>query len=376
MYSPRLSTATSRAAPAVIDEALQRVGGYTALPALMQQLGIDPGNALASADLEPDALDDPEDRVAYSAVGRLLGEAATRARCAHFGLLAGRVWHLADLGLPGELARHSATVGDALRTLSAYQHLNSGGETAFLISHGASVDLGYAIYLPGISGADQIYDAVLAGGFNFMRDLCGPGWLPTEVLLSRAKPFDTKPYVNLFKVQPRFNSEFCALRFPAHWMQKPVEGADPARFRQLQLRAETAQQPPLLHQVYRALRILLLEDIHSGDAVAQMLSMHRRTLNRRLKMAGTTFQDVLDEVRLEVARQLLSGSEISLDDVAATLGYASVSPFMRAFRRWTKTTPDQWRRAAALRPGTQEAPGPHHEVRASAPQVVAGRRTR
>jgi AraC-like DNA-binding protein len=80
-----------------------------------------------------------------------------------------------------------------------------------------------------------------------------------------------------------------------------------------------------------------------------MLELHRRTLNRRLKAQGTTFQAVLDGVRAEVACQLLEGTSTSLDDVASTLCYASVSPFMRAFRRWTGVTPGQWRRNAAER---------------------------
>ena len=73
--------------------------------------------------------------------------------------------------------------------------------------------------------------------------------------------------------------------------------------------------------------------------------MHRRTLNRRLKAEGTTFQRVLDEVRFDIARDLLSNSNVHLDDIAATLGYAAVTPFMRTFRRWSGTTPGQWRRS-------------------------------
>jgi len=92
------------------------------------------------------------------------------------------------------------------------------------------------------------------------------------------------------------------------------------------------------------LRLLMLSGHVSGEDTARMLSMHRRTLNRRLKAQGTTFQSVLDRVRLEAARQLLEGTRLPLDDIAASLGYASVSPFMRSFRRWTGTTPGQWRR--------------------------------
>jgi AraC-like DNA-binding protein len=130
-------------------------------------------------------------------------------------------------------------------------------------------------------------------------------------------------------------------------MQQPIEGADPERRRNAEIVSESVRRDEFLPRVFRALRLLLLDGRNSGDDVAQMLSMHRRTLNRRLKELGTTFQQALDEVRYSVARQHLATSEISLDDVAATLGYAGVSPFMRSFQRWAGTTPGRWRRTAA-----------------------------
>jgi AraC-like DNA-binding protein len=208
------------------------------------------------------------------------------------------------------------------------------------------VDFGYAIYHPEVSDTNQLCDAVLAAGCNYLRELCGSGWAPTEVLVPHAKPADPAPYRNLFKVQPRFSSELCALRFPATWMQHPIDGADAERRSVALAAVESGPPQAFLQQVYRALRLLLLEGRNSGDEVAQMLSMHRRTLNRRLKAHGTTFQRVLDDVRFSIARQHLATSGIALDDVAATLGYAGVSPFMRTFQRWTGTTPGRWRRAA------------------------------
>jgi AraC-like DNA-binding protein len=105
-------------------------------------------------------------------------------------------------------------------------------------------------------------------------------------------------------------------------------------------------QPDLVEKLRRSLRVLLLHRVVSGDAVAEMLAMHRRTLNRRLKTLGTTFREVLEEVRFEAACQLLGATHLALDDVAAALGYAGVSPFTRAFRRSSGTSPGQWRREA------------------------------
>ena len=164
-----------------------------------------------------------------------------------------------------------------------------------------------------------------------------------------AKPWDVNPYQRLFRAPLRFDSEFCALRFPVHWLDRPVRDADPAQLRIADTEARAEGHGDLLQQVYRALRILLLHGQSSGDEVAQMLAMHRRTLNRRLRAQGATFQLVLDRVRFDVARQLLADTQVAIDDVAAALGYASISPFMRSFRRWSGTTPGQWRHTAQER---------------------------
>lgn len=328
---------------------VQRVGAFTELPALIRQLGADPGALLAAAGLAPDALDRPDRTVAYAALGRLFARVAEATGCPQVGLLAGRMWHLSDLGLVGEIVRHSPTLGDALRTLTVYQHLNSGGGLAFLLERGGAVDLGYAIYEPCVEGAAALFDSALAAGQNTLAELAGPGFVATEVQLPHVRPHDVSPYRACFHIVPRFESEMAVIRFPAALMAQPIRGADPARYHEARRRADAAGRGDLLQRLRRVVRVLMLSGEVSGEAAAHMLELHRRTLNRRLKAQGTTFQAVLDEVRAEVARQLLEGTRASLDDVASTLGYASVSPFMRAFRRWTGMTPGRWRRETASR---------------------------
>jgi len=346
MRKPMQARDRSQFRPSAIAEESQCIGGFARLPALIRQLAADPAVALSAAGLATDALDDSERRISYLALGRLMCKSVELTQCAHFGLLAGRMWHLSDLGLVGELMRHSPTVGEALRKLVLCQHLNSEAAVAFIREQASVVDLGCAVYGSSVTGIEQFCDAYLAAGVNFLRELCGPGWKPTEVFLPYAMPRDCLQYRLFFKVQPHFNAEFCALRFSASWMTKAVDGAEPARLRAAEQEATTVGQPSLIQQVSRALRILLLSGRSSGDDVANMLSMHRRTLNRRLKAQGTTFQMVLDRIRFDVASQLLGGSDISLDEVAAVLGYAGVSPFMRSFRRWTNTTPGRYRHAS------------------------------
>ena len=309
-------------------------------------------SVLAATGIDPDALASPENRIPYTAMGRLLDEAAGATGCPHLGLLAGRACHLASLGVVGEIVVNSPTVGDALRALCHFQRLNADGGAAFLLERGGVVDLGYAVYHGGARGVDQIYDLAMSIGFNIVRELCGSSWLPTAVFLAHAIPADVRQYRSLFGITPRFDAEASAIRFPGHWMKRPIAGADSVRRLDAETCAMVGLPMTLQVQVCRVLRMQLLHGTCTGDDVARVLSMHRRTLNRHLKAEGTTFQRILDQVRFEVACQLLANSRVSLDDVAATLGYAGVSPFMRTFRRWSGTTPARWRRIAgsALHP--------------------------
>ena len=330
----------------------QRVAGFVALPELIRQLGGDPEIVLGGAGLDHSALSHPDNRIPYAALVRALESAAVSTGCEHFGLLAGRLFHSSCMGLVGELVRNSPTVGSGLEALTVYQHLNSEGGLAFLLRRGDYVDLGYAPYHGMGAGSAQASDAALAVAMNLMLEVCGPAWRPYEVFLPRGKPREIVQHRAFFKVVPRFDAECAVLRFPGRDLTRSVNGADPVVYRRCEDAARSAGPPEFMQQVYRGLRRLMLDNRHSGNDVAQLLSMHRRTLNRRLKAEGTTFQRVLDDVRFEVARDLLANSNVHLDDIAAALGYAAVTPFMRTFRRWSGTTPGQWRRS--VREGAHE----------------------
>jgi len=323
----------------------QRIGALSALPALIRSLGADPAPIIAGAGLRPEAFDQPSNRVPFAALTQLLSEAAARTGCAHFGLLAGRTWHLSDLGALGAIVRHSPTVGLALEEFVLLQHLHSGGAMAVLLQRDGVVDLGYAIYDPHARSTLQMYDTAIAVAMNMMREVCGEGFSPSEVFLPHTVPVDVAPYRQLFRAPLRFNAEFCALRFPESVLNRPIEGADAARLRTALAEARAGGKAILVQGVYRTLRTLLLHGRSSGADVARVLLMHRRTLNRRLSAEGTTFQRVLDDVRFAVAKELLENSAVSMHDVAAALGYAGLAPFMRAFRRWSGTSPGAWRKA-------------------------------
>jgi AraC-like DNA-binding protein len=325
---------------------MQRVGGLVELPALLREQGANADQVLASAGLDARVLDSADNRIPFVAAARLLHHGAQATGCPHFGLLAGQRWSLSHFGALGQLMLNSPTVGDALRALAVFQRLHSDVGAAILIEHAGTAALGYTIYRESVPHQALVYDLAIAFAYNILRELCGPRWAASEVTLSRDDPPDPTPYRMHFRAPLRFHAEYSAVRFTARWFEHAIPGADAERYRALSQALEGSDSSELVPQVRRALRLLLISGKSSGNDLAQTLSLHRRTLNRRLQAQGTTFQKVLDQVRFEVARQLLEDTRAPIADVAAALCYADVAAFTHAFRRWSGTTPAKWRDSA------------------------------
>lgn len=354
--------ATRRPIDAENQEASQRVGLLTEVPALLREFGVKTSEVLASAGLDADALDILENRIAFVAAGRLLHQCVERTGCEHFALLVGQRARLSHLGLLGRLVRHSPTLGEAIRTFSVYQQLDSEGMAKFLIEQDDAAILGNIVYQPGVEFVEQIYDVDVAGTLSIIRELCGAHWRPERVLFSHAKPTDARPYRGFFQAPCRFDAERTALVFPAIMLERRLPNADPQQFRKLEAQARTRDGSGLVFKLRRTLGTLLLAKATSGDEVARLLSMHRRTLNRRLRAEGTTFQELLDEVRFAAACQLLDTARIPVTEIASSLGYSETSAFSRAFRRWSGATPIQRRLNAqkALRRQSHRLAGVRH----------------
>jgi AraC-like DNA-binding protein len=93
----------------------------------------------------------------------------------------------------------------------------------------------------------------------------------------------------------------------------------------------------------RVLRTELLRGTCSASSIARLFSMHRRTMSRHLRTNGLAFRKVADEIRFEIACDLLENTSMALSQVAAVLRYSEMSAFTRAFRRWSGQTPSAWR---------------------------------
>jgi AraC-like DNA-binding protein len=331
--------------PVSASSPAQRVGPLAQLPAVLAEHGVAldevlDGLPVAAQDLRPELF------LPIRVISAIMDRVAAHEGLSTIGLLLAKAQNYAVLGPVGQLMASCETLGSALGTYVAVQMTNSTAAAAYLHPVGDDYAFGFGIYAPELPSS-HIYDTAAATACNVVHDLTGGAVRPQEVLLSRPVPPDPEVYRRHFRCPVRFNDGQTCLILSARDMAFRLPSAN-AKLRENLLTAlqrQLAQQPQgFAARVKHALRPLLLAGSASHRQVAEHLNMHPRTMGRRLLEEGITFEQLKDEVRLAVSRELLARTDIAVSDVASALGYATPSAFVRAFRRWTGGSPSAWRK--------------------------------
>jgi AraC-like DNA-binding protein len=331
--------------PVSASSPAQRVGPLAQLPTVLAEHAVTldeilDGLPVAAQDLRPELF------LPIRVISAIMDRVAAHEGLSKIGLLLAKAQNYAVLGPVGQLMASCETLGSALGTYVALQMTNSTAAAAYLHPVGDDYALGFGIYAPELPSS-HIHDVAAAMACNIVHDLTGSAVRPQEVLLSRPVPSDPEVYHRYFRCPVRFNDGQTCLILSARDMAFRLPSAN-AKLRENLLAAlqrQLAQQPQgFAARVKHALRPLLLSGSASHRQVAKHLNTHPRTMGRRLEAEGFTFEQLKDEVRLVVARELLARTDIAISDVAAALGYATPSAFVRAFRRWTGGSPSAWRK--------------------------------
>ncbi len=324
-----------------------RVGPIGAIPALLRTHAQEkPEQILAEVGIDLSLFKDPENTISFVKAGQLLNLCSKRTGIPHFGLLVGQQIGTDSLGQLSLLAMYSKDAGTALRSMILHLCIHDRGAIPTLTTSNGIAKMGYAIYQPVQEGAKQICDIGIANICNVMRSLCGKTWVPDAVFFSHSKPDNVHPYQSFFRAPLQFDADETALTFPDRWLQQTIPSADAQQYRiymEQLATIKTNMKFNLQDELRLAMRPLLVSGSCKTEHLAQILSMHPRTLNRRLKQNGTTLRTLVGETRHEIAKQMLTDSSMSIIEISTLLGYAEASVFTRAFRRWSGTTPTTWR---------------------------------
>jgi AraC-like DNA-binding protein len=321
-----------------------------ALVRTLQARGGDVDALLRRAGLDAAMLQDPNGRVPVRSMSRLWALAVEETGDPCLGLKAAAFVQPATFHGLGMALLASQTLGDALQRSARFSRIVSSAADVQLepVPHGLKQVVRWRAEVPLVEEAiDLLMASTLKMGMLLMAmDPHAPR--PMELRLRRrATPGMRAEFEAYFGCPIWFEAEENSLLIPQEWVDRPLPMANPQLARQNDLVVMEYLSRFDGARLAEKVRAELITRLPAGEPprgeVAAALHLSEKTLQRRLKDEDTSYQQVLDEVRRDLAQQYLREGPVSVCEVTFRLGFSDQSSFTRAFRRWTGLTPGEFR---------------------------------
>jgi len=280
----------------------------------------------------------------YARAARMLGDGS-------IGLRMGARYSFPDLGLYGTYVLQSSNLSVALtRTCDALGFYQSGAR-AWLEIDGNAGRLHYNNVVGRYIGGEQVIVVVVLLMIDLIRCFAGSEWRPRKIGLRMNDPSLCDALLQRFHCPVFSGQSSNYVEFEGELLCRercrPLRQANAQPLVRADLQALLSPQPPrsLPAATKAVLRLRLLDGQTDLDGTARKLEMGPRTLQRRLRQEGLSYNDILRDVRSRRAVALLTETVAPTSDIATMLGYAGSSHFSRAFKHWTGMSPSDYRQA-------------------------------
>ena len=317
-----------------------------------RQYGIKLGNYLNSVGMTRNQLRVPNGRIAAEKLIRLFSELSRDQADPDIGLHMGENVRPGTFSALGYAAMSSQTLGEALKLIPRFERLvYEYGSTQIRQQQGMT----YLCWNPidvSLTYERHAIDSILAGWLTFGRWITGFHGPLRAVQVQYSEPKDTRELRRVFNCPIAFGADLNAVIFDTELGSLPLLQADEEVFGLME-----QQAAKLLKNIRGGtdIRLLVKDQLYKllphGEPrishVSEALNISPRTLQRKLKDQGTTFQNVLYELRRDLAHIYLKDRQLSLLEVSMLLGFSEQSSFSHAFKTWFGEPPLRYRRSHA-----------------------------
>ena len=311
--------------------------------------GIDSDAILADTGLTIDDISEPDGRVTYRQRIRQLENVIELMGEPGFWLDTPADISISDYGILGYAMMSSATLEKAIQIAVKY-HKMAGAmfELTFLID-GKDAVLRIGHLLATDLAGQCIVEELFKGITPLIGLLLGDEFRPVEIRLNYPRPGYIKKYAGVYDCPVLFDQAWCEYRFDGELLARRLAEADAntARTCEESCRKLLDQMEIEEDLVSRICHLLLSKpgEFPKLEVVSERLSIGDRTLRRRLKELGTSYQRILDNVKKELAIEYLQTTNLSIQEISDLLGYSEVTNFRRAFIKWENASPYQYRKS-------------------------------
>jgi AraC-like DNA-binding protein len=327
-----------------------RAAGLRGLPGLIDDLGGSGAALLARYGVDAAALDTDDAVIPSLSAGRALEGAAAELDCPDLGL---RLAARQDIAMLGPLAiaiENSATLGEALDCATRFLFVHSPALTVAKVDDPAG--------RPGMMGLrygstemDPLPPQVCDNGLGLLHRIIvllgGGRYGLRSVHLTHRPLAPVARYTEFFGADVRFGQAAAVLRVPRRLTDATVAGGNRV-LREVALDYMRTHFPQPEQTLTARVRQLITQSLGSSPveiaAIGRRLRTHPRTLQRRLRDEGTSYDQILDAVRRGAAHHLITTTDVPFSQVTAMIGLTEQSALTRAVRRWYGVSPRELRR--------------------------------
>lgn len=318
-----------------------------ALLDLVEELGVPRGQLFAEARLRPEILDNPQGRLSFLDFNQLTSYALLRCDEPALGLLLGQRLNVSTHGILGYAVLSSANLGTAIQFALKYYRVLGLTYELEMVEQGDRVELRASESMPLGPLGRFAAEGLLASLHTIARFLVGERLEGMAVGFAHGAPAYAERYERLFGAPVAFDQPYHWLSMPRAYLERPMALANPATVQMCEQQCEALLstldvQDDLLTRVRRLL-LARPGEFPDLDSAARALHTSGRSLRRHLSGMGTSYQQVLDEVRKKLALQYLTTTHLPLYEIAYLLGFSDPSNFRRAFKKWTGKPPSEYR---------------------------------
>lgn len=308
---------------------------------LLKSYNYDPSVLFRKKGLNPDLMENPEARVKFKLVMELWEKASEMIKDPCFGLTAAEYWHPSYMNALGYAWLSSRTLREALDRLVLYLRIVTEG-TEIKIDNGPE-DIVVELIIKHDAHPPAFADANLAILMHMCRANYGKKLKPVVVNLIHDASKCYEKYEMYFRSKIVFNSNKNSITLFREDVDKSLSTSSPYLAEvndQIIIKyIEKLDEENITNRVKATILDILTSGGVTDEKVSKLLYMGVRTLQRRLKKEGTTFQSVLNETRKELAKKYIRDPSIRLEEIAFLLGFSEYSVFSKAFKRWTGSSP-------------------------------------
>jgi len=269
----------------------------------------------------------------------------------HLGLHLGEQTNPSILGLVGLLMQSSPNLEEAFKAVCSFSVVASDMFSYSISITGDKASLSYKACTPWVKvspvSARQGVEQAMAGTVNIFRMLTGIKITPELVLLSYPKQKNIAEYERIFQAPIKWNATSNSLIFSRDKLLTPILSYDESLMgvfcELIKKRFSKLNKETFVNKVKREIMTTFMGQIPSIESIAARFNITVRSFQRKLEEENVSYRELCNDLGKDFATSLLSNHNVTIKEVASTLGYSNTRAFQRAFKSWTGQTPSKFR---------------------------------